>query len=151
MLIGHVMSGNKWNGESSHQNEREFVLIVIREWMLLKRAFSELLHLYTPSCSLRSSSDTCTSTAKHMVFSLSVHTSEIIFPKISGTLLLSFPSKANSRQFSSPNISVKQHCPSPLSVCTMCVCMFVCVHLAHNYASTLVDVYIMCSPLLNCG
>ena len=39
-------------------------------------------------------------------------------------LLLFLPSKADSGHFSSPNISVKQHCPSPLSlsVCTMCVC-----------------------------
>ena len=28
---------------------------------------------------------------------------------------------------SSQNSSVKQHCPSPLSVCRMCVCMCVCV------------------------
>ena len=33
-------------------------------------------------------------------------------------------SEANSRHFSFPNISVKQH---PLSVCTMCVCVCVCV------------------------
>ena len=36
--------------------------------------------------------------------------------------LFSLPSKANSRHFSSQNISAKQHCPS---VCTVCVC--VCV------------------------
>ena len=43
-------------------------------------------------------------------------------------LLLSLPSKANSRHnFSSQNISVKQHYPSPLSVCTVCVCVCVCV------------------------
>ena len=30
--------------------------------------------------------------------------------------------RSHSRHFSSQNISVKQHCPSPLSVCTMCVC-----------------------------
>ena len=46
----------------------------------------------------------------------------------SGTLLLSLPSKANSRHFSSQNISVKPHCPSLLSVCTVCtVCVCVCV------------------------
>ena len=37
------------------------------------------------------------------------------------------PSKANSRYFSSQNISAKQHCPSPLSVCTVYVCVCVCV------------------------
>ena len=55
---------------------------------------------------------------------------------------LSLPSKANSRHFSSQNISVKQHCTSPLSVCTVCVhvrtcmCVFICmyVHLLHSYA-----------------
>ena len=46
----------------------------------------------------------------------------------SGSLLLSLPSKANSRHFSSQNISAEQHCPSPLSVCTECVCVCVCVY-----------------------
>ena len=41
--------------------------------------------------------------------------------------VLSLPSKANSRQSSSQNISVKQHCPSPLSVCTVCVCVRACI------------------------
>ena len=66
------------------------------------------------------------------------------------------PSKANSRHFSSQNISGKRHCPSPLSVYTVCVCVCVCVwvcvraracvcvHLLHSCAWTLVDVYIMC-------
>ena len=50
------------------------------------------------------------STAKPMAFALShilAPTSGTIFPKASGTLLLSLPSKANSRHFSSQNISVK--------------------------------------------
>ena len=70
------------------------------------------------------------STTKPIAFALP-HTldptSRTISPKISGTLLLSLPSTANSRHFSSQNISVKQHCPSPLSVCTVCVCMHACV------------------------
>ena len=37
--------------------------------------------------------------------------------------------------FSSQNISVKPHCSSLLSVCTVCVC--VCVHLLHSYTWTL--------------
>ena len=49
-----------------------------------------------------------------------------------------------------------QHCPSPLSVCTVwvCVCVCVCVrahacvrvcvYLAHSYAWTHVNIYIMC-------
>ena len=44
-------------------------------------------------------------------------------PRRPGTLLLSHHSKANSRHFSSQNISDKQHCPSSLSVCTVCVCV----------------------------
>ena len=49
-----------------------------------------------------------------------------ISPKTSGSLLLSLPSKSNSRHFSSQNISVKPHCPSLLSVCTVCVCVCAC-------------------------
>ena len=67
------------------------------------------------------------STAKPMAFALShilAPTSATISPKTSGTLLLSLPSKANSRHFFSQNISVKPHCPSLLSVCTVCVCVF---------------------------
>ena len=55
------------------------------------------------------------STAKPMAFALShtlAPTSGTISPKTSGTLLLSLPSKANSRHSSSQNISAKQHCPS---------------------------------------
>ena len=33
----------------------------------------------------------------------------------------------NSKTFSSQNISVKQHCPSPLSVCTICVIIVVSI------------------------
>ena len=45
-----------------------------------------------------------------------------------GVLLLSlFLQKTNSGHFSSPSISVRQHCPSPLSVCIVCVCVCVCV------------------------
>ena len=48
--------------------------------------------------------------------------------KTLGTLLLSLPSKANSRHFSSQNISVKSHCPSLLSVCySVCACVRACV------------------------
>ena len=63
-----------------------------------------------------------------LTFSHILPTSGTLSPKTSGTLLLlSVPSKANSRHFSSLNNSVKQHCPSPLSVCT--VCMYVCVYI----------------------
>ena len=70
------------------------------------------------------------STAKPMAFALShtlAPTYGTISPKTSGSLLLSLPSKANSRHFSSQNISVKPHCPSPLSVCPVWVCVCVCV------------------------
>ena len=82
------------------------------------------LHL-THACSKSNAS-----TAKPMAFTLShtlAPTSGTNFPKTSGTLLLSVPSKVNSRHFSSQNISVKPHCPSLLSVCTVCVCVCVCV------------------------
>ena len=96
---------------------------------------SELLHLYSPSRSLRSSSDlkSNASTAKLMAFALShtlAPTSGTISPKTSGTLLLSLPSKVISRHFSSQNISVKPHCsslPSVCTVCVVCVCVRVCV------------------------
>ena len=55
-----------------------------------------------------------------------VPTSGTIFPKTSGTLLLSLSSKVNSCL----NISVKQHCPSPLSVCAVCMCVCVCVYVS---------------------
>ena len=48
-------------------------------------------------------------------------------------------SEANWKHLSFKNISAKQHCPSPPSVCAGCVC----VDLAHGYTWTLVDVYIM--------
>lgn len=67
------------------------------------------------------------SATKLMAFTLSqalVPMSGTVSPKTSGTLLLYLPSKTNSKTFSSPNVLIKQHCPSPLSICTMCVCMF---------------------------
>ena len=96
---------------------------------------SELLHLYSPSRSLFSSSDTRMLKIQRLnrkthgfrTFSHFAPTSGTISPKTSGTLLLSLPSKANSRHFSSQNISVKPHCPSLPSVCTVCVCVCVCV------------------------
>ena len=122
-------------------------------------------HTFTvlPDLSALSQTHACSksnaSTAKPMAFALShilALTSGTISPKTSGTLLLSLPSKANSRHFFSQNISVKPHCPSLLSVCTVCVCVCVCVcvracvracvcvcvrvrararvHLLHNYA-----------------
>ena len=57
------------------------------------------------------------SNAKPMAFALShtsVPTSGTISSKLKGTRLLSLPSKANSEHSSSPNISVKLHCPSSL-------------------------------------
>ena len=67
--------------------------------------------------------------AGHMEMNEWMNENVYISPKTSGTLLvlLSLPSKANSRHFSSQNISVKPHCPSLLSVFTVCVCVCVCV------------------------
>ena len=58
-------------------------------------------------------------------------TSGTISPETSGTLPLSLPSKANSRHFSSQNVSVKQHCPSVCTVYSTCVsvCIFCIVTL----------------------
>ena len=69
---------------------------------------SEVLHLYSPSRSPRSSSDTRSSNsnasaAELMAFALShtsAPTSGTSSPKTSGSLLLSLLSKANSRNFS---------------------------------------------------
>ena len=69
------------------------------------------------------------STAKPMAFAFShtlATTSGTISPKTSGTLLLFLPSKFSSRHFSSQNISVKPHCPSLPSVCTVCVRVCAC-------------------------
>ena len=57
------------------------------------------------------------STAKLMAFALSpisVLISGTTSPKISDTLILSFPSKTNSRHFSSLSISAEYYCHSPL-------------------------------------
>ena len=93
---------------------------------------SELLHFYSPSCSLHSSSDTrmlkiqCFN-RKTCGFRTFSHFGPHIWNNIpQGIRLLFLPSKANSRHFSSQNISVKPHCPSLLSVCTVCAC--VCKH-----------------------
>ena len=72
------------------------------------------------------------STAKTLGFSpfltTSAPTSGTTSHKTPGySLLLSLPSKANSRHFSSQNISVKQHCHSSLSVQFVCVYVCVCV------------------------
>ena len=82
---------------------------------------SELLQLYSPSRSLRSSSDTRPQTPtlqlQNSWLSLSpfsVLISGTTSPKISDTLILSFPSKTNSRHFSSLSISAEYYCHSPL-------------------------------------
>ena len=114
---------------------------------------SGLLHLYSPSRSL------CSSSLKIQRFNCKTHGFRTFshfgphiwnnLPPRHQALCYSLPSKANSRHFSSLNISVKPHCPSLLSVCTVCVCVRACVcvlcvhvHLLHNYAWTLVDIYI---------
>ena len=95
---------------------------------------SELLHLYSlHALSALHQTHACAnsnaSTAKPVAFALShtsAPTSGKIPSKTSGTRLLSLPSKANSRHFSSQNISAKQCCPASIPVCTVCVCVCVC-------------------------
>ena len=77
-------------------------------------------------------------TARPMAYTLfhtSVPTSGTVSPKTWGYSLSSFKIKLKTflTDISPNNISVRQHCPSPLSVCTMCVCryMCVCVYFAH--------------------
>ena len=98
--------------------------------------FSELLHLYSPSRSLRSSSDTRMLKIQrfnhkpHCFLTFS-HSGPHIWnnlPQAIRLLLLSLPSKANSRHFSSQNIAVKPHClHSCQFVQCVCVCVCVCV------------------------
>ena len=101
---------------------------------------SELLHLYSPSQSLRSSSDTrmlkihrfnCKTHGLCTFSHFGLHIwNNLPHQALCYSLFLQKPT-----HFSSQNISVKPHCPSLLSVCTVCVC--VCVHLLHSYAWTL--------------
>ena len=107
---------------------------------------SELLHLYSPSRSLRSSSDI--RMLKIQRFNRKTHgfrTFSHFGPHIWNNLPLdirhSLLLQKPTRHFSSQNISVKPHCLSLLSVC-VCVCVCVCVYLLKNYAWTLVDIYI---------
>ena len=100
---------------------------------------SELLHLYSPSRSLCSSSDT--RMPKNQRFNRKTHGFRTfshfgphIWNNLPQDIRHSLPSKVNSKHFSSQNISVKPHCSSLPSVCTVCVCVCVCVHLLHNYA-----------------
>ena len=104
---------------------------------------SELLHLYSPSRSLYSLSDTCMLHLQSLYrkthgFRTFSHFGPHIWNNLPQDMLLSLPSKSTSRHFSSQNISVKPHCPSLLSVCTVCVCVSQCVcvcmsvHLLHN-------------------
>ena len=82
---------------------------------------SELLQLYSPSRSLRSSSDT--RILKLRLFNRKTHgfrfspvlvlISRTTSPKMSDTLNLSLPSETNSRHFSSLSISTEHFCPSP--------------------------------------
>ena len=136
-----------------HQNctplLQQLYWLSITEWIKYKSAcmcydkitgsapsyFSELLHLYSPSHSLHTSSDRHAQTPtlqpqnpwlSHFL-TLWPPYLEQSPPRHQALVLLSLPSKANSRHFSSQNISVKQNCPSPLSVCTVCACVCMCV------------------------
>ena len=98
---------------------------------------SEVLHIYSPSRCLSALRQThaCSKlqrfnrkTHGFRTFShFGPHIWNNLPPRHQASLLLSLPSKANSRHFSSQNISVKPHCPSLPSVCTVCLCVCVCV------------------------
>ena len=84
----------------------------LRPFFLNCCTFTVLLVLSALHQTHACSNSTDSSTAEAMAFAHS-HTSV----RTSGTVSLncySVPSKANPRHFSSPNISFKQHCPSPL-------------------------------------
>ena len=150
-----------------HQNctplQQQLHWLPISEWIKYKTActcynaitsftpsyLSELLHLYSPSHSLRSSSDTHAQIPTLQLqnpwlshfFTLWPPHLEQSPPKLQALYYSLFLQKQT--EDISQNISAKQHCPSPLSVCTVCVCcVCVCVHLLHSYARTLI--YIMC-------
>ena len=99
---------------------------------------SELLHLYSPSRSLCSSSDTRmpktnASTAKPMAFALFhtlAPTSGTISPKTSGTLFL----QKSTQDISLLRIFHLNHIVLHSHQSVRCVCVCVCVHLLHNYA-----------------
>ena len=89
---------------------------------------SELLHLYSSSGSLRSSSDRrilklqrfSRKTRGFRTFSLfGPHIWNNLPREIRHSASLS-SSNSKLKTFLSQNISAKQHCPSPLSVCTVC-------------------------------
>ena len=81
---------------------------------------SELPQLYSPSRSLRSSSDTRILTLRRFncktlrYFSyFGPHIRNNLPQDVRHTLILSLPSKTNSRYFSSLSISTKYYCPLP--------------------------------------
>jgi len=58
-------------------------------------------------------------------------------------------SKANLRHFSSPGMFVKQHSPSSVLFCKVCVCVCSCLRISCSYVWTRVDLHIPCHFLLN--
>ena len=141
-------------------------------WVL--STLSALCHCQTHTCS--NSSASSSSTAKPIAFTLYhilVPTSGTISPMISGTLLLSLPSEANSKHFSCLNVSVKQHqlsftrviqyhCISLYSLCVCVCCTLLClnpcwyIHCIFLLAfitlwiTFSVSVYIMCVMFVQC-
>ena len=118
---------------------------------------SELLQLYSPSCSLTSFSEAQMTHAQMpapIIFTFSqplVSMSGTISPEMPGTATLSsFKSKLKTN-LCSPNIVVKQYRPLNLSVCTMCVCVNgnVCVCVCAR-ARTVCTQYVMFKLWLLC-
>ena len=114
----------------------KYKTVITLSLVLLPRIFLNYYYSCTvlPALSAPHQTHACsnsdTQTVKLMTFTLSptsVHTSGTTSPKTSGTLLLSLPSKINSRHFSSLDTSTDP----PLTVCMararVCVCVRVCV------------------------
>ena len=126
--------------------------------------FSELLHIYSPSHSLRSLSDTCMLKIQHFNRKThGFHTFSHFGPHIWNNLPQDIRHSATLSSFESQLISLLRIFPlnhivlhsyqSVQCACVCmcagmhahihaCVCVCICVHLLHNYTWTLVDIYI---------
>ena len=142
---------SRWSRSRSQETEKS------AHWL---QKHEKKMHLYSPSCSLHSLSDTHhmlknASTAKPWHgFGPFSHFGPYIWNSLPQDIRHSLCHpvflQKQIQDFSLLWIFQLGNTPSPISVCTMCVrvCVYVCVcvfmHLAHSYAWTLVEVYIMC-------
>ena len=96
-------------------------------------------------------SNSFASTAKPMAFALCPPHLEQSPPRhqaLCYSLFLQKQTQDIRRHFSSQNISAKQHCPSPLSVCTVCVCasfaylrLNLCLHYVLSFSFFLIYIF----------